>query len=553
MDFNQLSNSMVLVVGLIIVGIVGLLLPRLLVRLRTLFRVSRGLEGTSLSSQASKSCVTAYHDRLANAERLNEIDAATWGDLDLETLFLSVDRTKSQPGGQYLYHRLRTPGFDTNSFINLERAVKRFADDNDTATVVRTALRRLDDPRAAQLVTLLFGDLPTRPRLWWVFPGLSIGSFSSLALAAFWPPAIVLLLAICIANIFVQILYRPRVKAFIAAYHEVPAFLSVARQLGKLQVDELSDILETLRENEATLGLLRRATSWLVFEPGQSHEVASTIYEYVNLLFLFDINAFVFGTEAIRNSRPQLRNMFDAVGYVDFTQSVASWRDSLSGWCVPEFTEPSKMLRAESVTHPLLANAVANTIVIDSSSVLITGSNMAGKTTFVRTLGVNAVLAQTVHTVCASSWRAPLLRVRSSINRSDSLIGGKSHYFAEAESVLGLIRAKEDGHQNLFLIDEFFRGTNTAERIAAGFAVLSFLNRGLDIVVVATHDIEVLDRLKDAYEPYHFREHISDEGLEFDFILRRGRSSTRNAIALLRQMQYPTAVLVDASSALEPS
>lgn len=548
-----MPNSIALVIGLIFVGIVGLLLPRLLIRVRTVFRVWRGLESASQSNRAGKSSVTAYHDGLAADHCLSEIDGATWDDLDLETLFLALDRTESQIGGQYLYHRLRTPRFDTEQFVSLERAVKRFVTDDEMASVVRAVLQRLNDRRAGQLVTLLFDDLPPRPSLWWVFPSLSAVSFLSLGVGIFWPPALAVLLAVCSANICVQLFYRPRVKAFIAAYHEVPVFLGVARHLGRLHVEELSETLGILRENEAKLGLLRRAASWLVFEPGQSHEVASTIYEYINLLFLFDINAFVFGTEVIRNSRSQLRTMFAAVGYVDFAQSIASWRDSLSGWCVPEFTDATKMLRAEAVTHPLLPDAVANTIAIDSASILITGSNMAGKTTFVRTLGVNAVLAQTVHTVCASGWRAPLLRVKSSINRSDSLISGKSHYFAEAESVLGLIRAKEDGYQNLFLLDELFRGTNTAERIAAGFAVLSFLNRGLDIVVVATHDIEVLDRLTEGYEPYHFREHFSDEGLEFDFILRPGRSSTRNAIALLRQMKYPDDLLLDASQALRPS
>jgi DNA mismatch repair ATPase MutS len=128
---------------------------------------------------------------------------------------------------------------------------------------------------------------------------------------------------------------------------------------------------------------------------------------------------------------------------------------------------------------------------------------------------------------------------------------GKSYYLAEIEGVLALIRAKEDGAQHLFLLDEIFRGTNTTERVAAASAVLANLDRGQDIVVVATHDIEVLDLLNDAYAARHFREQIENDALTFDYRIQDGRSSTRNAIALLKFMRYPDDVVADALNALD--
>ena len=144
-----------------------------------------------------------------------------------------------------------------------------------------------------------------------------------------------------------------------------------------------------------------------------------------------------------------------------------------------------------------------------------------------------------------------MLRVRSSIVRADSLMDGKSYYMSEVESVLTLVRAKESGHQHLFLLDELFRGTNTTERVAAAYAVLAHLNTELDIAVVATHDVELLDLLSGTYAPHHFREQVADDGLTFDYRIQPGASSTRNAIALLRVMKYPESLVANAMATVD--
>ncbi|HEU5174927.1 MAG TPA: hypothetical protein VFT96_09255, partial [Gemmatimonadaceae bacterium] len=239
--------------------------------------------------------------------------------------------------------------------------------------------------------------------------------------------------------------------------------------------------------------------------------------------------------------------LFEAIGYLDVVQSIAAWRATLPVWCTPQFTEARKHLAVDGLVHPLVADAVGNALDVDGTSVLITGSNMSGKSTFIRALGVNAVLAQSFHTACATRWCGPMLHVRTSIARSDSVMDGKSYYLAEVESVGELVHAKATGRQHLFLLDEIFRGTNTTERVAAGAAVLSYLTRGDDLVVVATHDLEVIDLLGDAYESYHFREHVEDGALTFDYRIRRGASSTRNAIALLAAMRFPEQLVADAT------
>lgn len=411
---------------------------------------------------------------------------------------------------------------------------------------MRAALQPLDDPRAAELVSLLFGTLPRRPWFWWLFPLLSATSVTCLAVIAVWPRAFMVWLGVCVLNIVVQLVYKPRVSRFVPALHEVPAFVRAARSLGAIDIPEWADETKRLRDGAVTLSRMRQATAWLMFESGDTNDLLASLYAYVNLLFLLDVNAFVFAIDALHASRTVMRDTFDAIGYLDVVQSVATWRRTLPRWTTPEFTDAHKALSVESVVHPLLEHPAPNSLDVNASSVVITGSNMSGKTTFVRTMGVNAVLAQTVHTVCADQWHAPFLRVRTSIGRSDNLMDGKSYYLAEVESVHSLIRAKETGSQHLFLLDEIFRGTNTTERVAAANAVLAYLNRGDDIVLVATHDIEVIALLGDAYTSHHFREEISGDAITFDYHIHPGPASTRNAIALLEVMGYPSELVAHA-------
>lgn len=208
---------------------------------------------------------------------------------------------------------------------------------------------------------------------------------------------------------------------------------------------------------------------------------------------------------------------------------------------------------ARDLVHPLVADAVPNDLAVAGTSVLITGSNMSGKTTFVRALGVNAILAQAFSTVCAAEWRAPMFRVRSSIGLADDLLEGKSYYLAEVESVRRMLVAKASDVQHLFLLDELFRGTNTGERVAAGFATLAWLNRGDDLVIVATHDLELHGLLGGAFSACHFREQVRDGTLMFDYRIQPGLSSTRNAIALLEVMNFPAELVADARAALRNS
>lgn len=532
------------------VAVLGLIVPRLLTRFRLARAVQRGLGHERRVADVDLSRVAAYYEACGGRDHADNLDDATWSDLNLDALFLNVDHTASQVGRQYLYDVLRRPQSLIDSLEHLEAATQRFGQATADGAHAREILRALDDPRAGHLPELLYGELPARPRLWWVFPLLTATACACLLLVFVWPKMFVVWLVVCITNIAIQLIYRPRVRRLLVAFQSIPVFVEAAEKLSRLSATGIEREIAILRQDAPQLASLRRATRWLLFEPGSANELAASVYEYVNMLFLLDINAFVFSIQRARDARTLLRRVFESIGRIDTAQSIAHWRQSLPHWTIPEFSLPGKMLQTTELFHPLLAQPVANDLHVRDTSILITGSNMAGKTTFMRTLGVNAILAQTLHTVCAHRWVAPLLHVRSSIGRTDSLLDGKSHYLAEVESVHSLIRAKRSARQHLFLVDEMFRGTNTAERVAAAYAVLKYLTQGVDVVIVATHDLELVDLLGDAYHTCHFRELIADGKLSFDYRLRAGPSSTRNAIALLQLKQYPDEIVADAMAVL---
>jgi DNA mismatch repair ATPase MutS len=204
--------------------------------------------------------------------------------------------------------------------------------------------------------------------------------------------------------------------------------------------------------------------------------------------------------------------------------------------------------------HPLIDEAVPNSVTLaPPRGLLVTGSNMSGKSTFLRTVGVNVVLAQTINTCLAATYRAPVYDVRSCLGTHDDLLSGKSYYLVEVESVLALVRAGERVEPRLFLLDELFRGTNAVERIAAAEAVLRALINGgkPHVALVATHDGELVDLLHDCYAVCHLGDAVGPDGLLFDYHLMPGPATSRNAIALLKLNGAPEALVTQALARAE--
>ena len=173
---------------------------------------------------------------------------------------------------------------------------------------------------------------------------------------------------------------------------------------------------------------------------------------------------------------------------------------------------------------------------------------MAGKTCFMRTIGVNLLAAKTLHTCFAEVFEINTgISLLSSIHQGDNLMENKSYFMQEVTTIKGFV--DESGHGNhLFLLDELFRGTNTKDRIAISKAVLSWLVKSDNLVFVSTHDLELADMLENEYELYYFSESVKDGILSFDYKLKRGVATEHNAIKILEICDYPASLVREAHS-----
>jgi DNA mismatch repair ATPase MutS len=169
---------------------------------------------------------------------------------------------------------------------------------------------------------------------------------------------------------------------------------------------------------------------------------------------------------------------------------------------------------------------------------------MAGKTTFIKMLGVNALLGQTLGFCLAAEATIPRSRVMASIHADHSVASGKSHYFSEVETIRSFLARQAQGGCTIFVIDELFSGTNTVERVAIARAVLESLGRH-SLVLATTHDIELQAFLEEHYELFHFQEDPEVDGF-FDYRLRPGPATERNAIRLLGEIGFPDVIVANA-------
>jgi len=220
-------------------------------------------------------------------------------------------------------------------------------------------------------------------------------------------------------------------------------------------------------------------------------------------------------------------------------------------YVVPTLTPGSGGLETVQIGHPLIEHEerVCNDFAIDGLGkvVLITGSNMSGKSVFLRTVGVNLVLARVGAVVCADSMSSDVFRLYSCIQISDSLVEGYSYFYAEVRRLKDLLDAlrADDPLPLFFLIDEIFKGTNNRERLEGSRAYIASLIGQHGLGLVTTHDLELASI--PGLINYHFSDSVQSGELTFDYTLRPGVSPTTNALRIMALAGLPVDVQVEDS------
>jgi hypothetical protein len=274
----------------------------------------------------------------------------------------------------------------------------------------------------------------------------------------------------------------------------------------------------------------------------------SSIHVPIFLLTMWDLHLLRSLETWQRTAGRAARDWLVAAGELEALTSLATLAHDQPDWAYARVANDADAVVAEALGHPLIRDdvRVTNNVVVGppGSFLLVTGSNMSGKSTLLRSLGINIVLAHAGAPSCARSLEMPPLEIGTSIRVQDSLARGVSYFMAELERLKQIVDAAHSAEQRgvtlLFLLDEILHGTNTAERRIAARRVIRHLLNTRAIGAVTTHDLELADdpALADAARLVHFREHFvqvdGSSTLAFDYILNPGIATSTNALELMK-------------------
>lgn len=470
-------------------------------------------------------------------------------DLNIDDLCERVDYTSSGIGRQYLYHLLCTD--KVSEIRDYELLIERFQTDEALRKQLTDTLTKLNKPASYTVVDILAEEGHAYSRryllLLQVCRWLPL-LFLSLTLLTD-APAIpfVLFVLSYVGNAYLHFKQKSVLSCYYFSIPQLYRLMQTACRLSRIDTFTVIDrkIGMCLADLKGLIGKLRSFRLGIALQS----ESALLIFLFTELLNVFTLYAAINVAEAflcIRKQRKAIEQVFRFVGCLDVLCSVSYFRASLPYWCKPSETKEGERLHVRAVCHPLINHCVPNDVSLSDKSMLITGSNMSGKTSFIRTIAVNLLLGKTLHTCLAEEFRIHLnRRIHSVIHTEDDLLNGKSYFLKEAENVKEAISIAQSGDY-LLVFDELFKGTNTIERIAINAAFFQELVKRNHIILASTHDKELTALLREHYELYHFSETVTDNQLTFDYKLKKGIVQEGNAIKILRLYGYPDSVVKEA-------
>lgn len=493
------------------------------------------------------SLISQYFKNKQDSNCLQLISDKTCDDLDFEDFFMFIDRTNSKIGQQFLYNKLRIIPKNESQNDLKEGLIKKLSVDKEFRLKTQFQLDKLSKDDAFYISSLFQEKHAEPPKWFFLIPLLAFTSLLSLILIPINSHMLFVFLAVFIVNLGYHYWNKRHLNKYLVS---IPQLLKLNNVAINLHKEKLFKSIELdLEKSIKEINKIRNRMSFFRLEANLQNETQVlfwSVLELFKIAFLLEPLLLFSVLNRLDSKRNHLEKVFSFIGEIDVLNSIASLRSGLSRYCIPEID--SENFSAEEIYHPLIPNCVSNSINLENKSVLITGSNMSGKTSFIRTIGLNIISGLTINTCFANKISIPRLQIFSAIRISDDLLNDKSYYFEEVLRIKDMIDNSLNKNRCLFLLDEIFKGTNTIERISAGKAVLSTLANNGNIVFVSTHDIELTDLLQNEYELYHFSEIVEGKNVDFDYKLKEGKLKNRNAIRILQINNYPNDLIEEAIS-----
>lgn len=489
----------------------------------------------------------------------HQIDDITWNDLDMDSIYRKINVSCSAAGDEYLYYRLRTPIYEKAEMEHMESRIRYFAENEKERHDVQSMLLSLGRMGKYSIYEYLeyLDTLGERKNVQYFLSNLLLLASVGVMFVSL-PIGMAALGGMLCHNIVGYYKEYKEIEPYITSFRYISRLLGSAEQMGRRKIEGIADEQERMRECHRSMrGFIRN--SWMIIytDKGNGNPLG-ILTDYLRMIFYLDLIQFNKALRAVRGHLSEIDEMVTLFGQIETAIVIGSYRKSLQDeYCIPSIRfeqNTGRHMVINQLYHPLLTDAVKNSIET-YKGVLITGSNASGKSTFLRAVAVNAVLAQTIHTCLADRYEAPVWRIYSSMALKDDLLGGQSYYMVEISSIKRMLdqvrQAGEEQCHVLCFVDEVLRGTNTVERIAASTRIMKMFSADNTLCFAATHDVELTKLLQDEYENYHFEERIVEDDIFFPYKLLKGPATTRNAIALLKLLGYDERITAEAEAMAE--
>jgi len=483
----------------------------------------------------------------------NEIDDITWNDLEMNGIYKTLNYTKSSLGENFLYKMLREPLYNIALLKEREQIINLFYTNDDLRNKQLTQLTRIGKRNRLSIWEFknniskftFYSLLPHR-----LYPIFMLITILIIPINMVW--GVILSFIMLSVNVFSYYSTKEKIEYYIPLLVEIGSMLTSIKGLSEKTGHEIIDKYTCKLAAGAKLNkkfnkyILKIRT--MIF--GYTTDI-DTLVDYIRIVTHMDLIAFIKLINYVNKNMELIQECYEIVGYIDSMLSLTIFKRQHSliykdkySLCVPELSDKNKaILFAKDIYNPLLKDAVKNTVDI-TKSMLITGSNATGKSTFLRTIGINAILAQTIYMVCGQEYKGSLFKIFTSMKIEDNIYEANSTYMMEIKSIKRILDATVDGNITILCcMDEVLRGTNTIERIGAASEILKSLSFSNVLCLAATHDIELSYILEESYNNYHFQEKVIQDNILFDYKLYNGRSYTRNAIQLLKLLGYSDSIV----------
>lgn len=479
--------------------------------------------------------------------RKHDMDDTTWNDLDGDLVFQKWNHTRTSMGEEYLYAMLRHMETDLDQLAERERIISFLQEHKEERDKLQEALADIGKANHWSVYKRLcqIENMPSVHKWQHIAQALLL---VICLLGCLVNPAVMVLVSIVVMGVNIVSYYaaKSKLEGQIHLFPFVLRMIVQCKDLANIAIPELQDYQDKLQQNAKCFRKFCRC-SYLVSGGNQmGGDIMDSLMDYVRMLTHVDLIKIGTMIEVAREQEQRLKESYEIIGFLDSMLSIASAREMYPTWCAPKLQQKKSFIHSKELYHPLLEDGVGNDFSTDKS-VLLTGSNASGKSTFIKAVALNAVLAQTFHTVVASEYESSLFEVASSMALRDDISNGESYYIVEINSIRRLFQKEQEAEvPMLCFIDEVLRGTNTVERIAASSSILEYLSAGDHLCIAATHDVELTYLLEEKYDNYHFQEKVTENDVQFDYLLHEGRANSSNAIRLLEVIGYPTSLVEEA-------